>query len=52
MEHDTGKVFETAVEPSGRIRLDRPFTAEEARAQDERHREIAEEARLGRMPKT
>jgi hypothetical protein len=34
------EVYEQVEDEHGRTRLDRPLTAEEARAQDERHRAI------------
>lgn len=46
------EVFEQAPDECGRLRLDRPFTAEEARAQDEAHQAIHVENRRQRFAAT
>jgi hypothetical protein len=46
------EVFQQRPDPRGRIRLDRPFTPEEAEAQDREHREqyLAERSNRFRAP--
>ena len=39
-EQQEPEVFRQAPDPTGRIRLDRRFTPEEAAEQDERHRQM------------
>ncbi len=46
------EVFEQAPDERGRLRLDRPFTAEEAQAQDEAHQAAYVENRQRRFAAT
>ena len=50
-EKPTEQVHQQTPDDRGRIRLDRPFTAEEAAAQDAEHRAAQEEARANRFTK-
>jgi hypothetical protein len=46
---DTRKVFEQVEDETARTRLDRPFTAEEAKEQDSRNGERLQAGRTGRF---
>jgi len=47
-ENET-EVFEQVEDEAGRTRLDRPFTPDEAKAQDAENRERLDEGRTGRF---
>jgi hypothetical protein len=48
-EHGWREVYEQREDETGRTSLDRPFTAEEATAQDARNRQRLEACRTGRF---